>query len=469
MKALRTTGLLITTLLCGCMVGPNYQRPDLPMPTQYPDVPPSSAASEVRPDWWSLWGDPELDHIVDLARTNNTDIGAAVARVEEANGLMREANAALFPSVNLNGTAGRGRSIISGVGPVTGNFYQITLGTSFEIDFWGRLRRLLESARAQALGTSYARDVTMLTVTGITVQTYFTLRSIDAQIAATRATLATRDQYLALVRRRAEGGVSSDLDLNQAIGARADAAAQLDELSRQRALAQHLLGVLAGQLDLALPSGDINQLPLPAMPPPGLPSALLERRPDVRQAEETLVSANAQIGAARAALFPTLSLTGDVGGQSTALTNLLSNGGRIWSIAFGLAQPIFNAGRLEAAVDVATAQQREAVAGYQRTLQTAFREVADALTNVNQFGAEETNLRVSLDAARNTLRLASRRYEAGYSAYLEVLDAQRSLNVAELAYVRNRQALLSAQVDLLRALGGGWQPTGDEAVAVVKP
>jgi len=454
----RPPALALAVLLAGCMVGPNYQRPEMPLPTHYPDAPPSPGLADVRPDWWTLWNDPVLNELIASARTDNTDITQAVARVEEANGLMREANAALWPSFNLNGTAGRGRSIVTGFGPVTGNFYGITLGTSFEIDFWGRLRRLLESARAQALGTVFARDVTMLTVTGVTVQAYFTLRSIDAQIAATRETLNTREQYLALVRRRVDGGVASDLDLNQALGSRSDAAAQLDDLVRQRALAQHLLGVLTGRLDLALEPGDIDHLPVPVMPPPGMPSRLLERRPDVREAEQTLVAANAQIGAARAALFPTISLTGDIGAQTTDLLKLLDAQGRVWSLAFGLSQPIFNAGRLEAAVDVATAQSREAVAGYQHTLQTAFREVSDALTNVSQYAAEEANLRSSLDAARNTLRLATRRYEAGYSAFLEVLDAQRSLNTAELNYVRNRQALLSAQVDLLRALGGGWSP-----------
>jgi multidrug efflux system outer membrane protein len=338
------------------------------------------------------------------------------------------------------------------------NNVRLAASTSFELDFWGRLRRAVEAVRAQALGTRYARDVVALTLAGATAQAYFSLRSLDAQLAVTRETLANREESLAYVRARARGGVASDLELSQAQGVRADAAAQIKELQRQRALAEHQLGTLTGRLDLVLSAGDIRKLPTPALPPAGLPSTLLERRPDIRQAEQTLISANAQIGVAKAALLPTISMTGYYGGESAAFSTLLSRGANIWSLGYGLTLPIFDSGRYAARTDAARARERQSLAGYQRAIETAFREVADALANVRESAAAEEDYRVRAEAARRTLRLARVRYEAGYSAFLEVLDAQRTANDAELALLRNRQALLSATVDLMKALGGGWSP-----------
>jgi multidrug efflux system outer membrane protein len=202
--------------------------------------------------------------------------------------------------------------------------------------------------------------------------------------------------------------------------------------------------------------GDLAQLPIPPTPPTDLPSTLLERRPDVRLAEENLVAANAQIGVAKAALLPRISLTGALGTESAALSSLARSSAGIWSIGFALAQPIFTWGRLSAEVDATTARQKQALVGYQKSIQTAFREVSDALVNVGQTSAMETDLQSSVDAARDALRLSTERYESGYSAYLAVLDAQRTLNVSQLVLIRNRQALLSASVDLMKALGGGW-------------
>lgn len=454
---------LAAAALAGCMVGPDYLRPQTPLPEAYPDAPrvePAAVPPPVRADWWLLFDDATLNRLVTTALSDNLDVAFAVARIEEADANLREANAALFPEIDIAALGARSRSsgTVTTPAPILLNSdLRLALGTSFEIDFWGRLRRLVESARAQALGTHYARDVVTLSLAGLTAQTYFSLRSLDAQIAATRETLATRDDYLKIVRRRAESGLSSDLDVNQAIGARSDAAAQLTELTRQRALAEHLLGTLTGQLDLRLPEGDLAHLPVPLAPPPGLPSSLLERRPDIRAAEEALIAANADIGVAKAALLPRISLTGYFGGESRDLTSLLVNSGNIWSIGFALSLPIFTAGRLTAEVDATTARQKQALATYQKSIQTAFREVADSLVNVAQTGATAADLQASVDAATSALRLAGRRYQAGYSGYLDVLDAQRTLNVAQLALIRNRQAQLSASVDLMKSLGGGWE------------
>lgn len=452
-------------VLAGCMVGPDYERPNVALPGTYPSVEATGAGgAPVQPDWWRLFGDTTLDGLVEAALADNVDVFQAVARIEEADANLRVVNAALFPEVDLSGNANRtaySNAVASPPSPGTPsvrNDLRLTLNSSFEVDFWGKLRRASEAARAQDLSSRYAKDVVTLSVASLTAQAYFSLRSLDAQIASTRSTLATREDTLAIVRRRAEGGLASDLDVWQAEGARSDAAFQLEELLRQREVAEHFLGTLTGRLDLRVVPGDIAQLPVPTPPPPGLPSSLLERRPDIRQAEQDLVAANAQIGVARALMFPTITLTGDFGGESAALANLFTLPGRIWTLGAGISAPIFEAGRLSAQVDVQRARQQQSLANYQRAIQTSFREVADALTNVRQYAASERNARASVDAAREALRLANVRYESGYTRFLDVLDSQRSLNVSELVLIRTRQNLLSADVDLMKALGGGWEP-----------
>jgi multidrug efflux system outer membrane protein len=268
--------------------------------------------------------------------------------------------------------------------------------------------------------------------------------------------IRVRRDSLDIAKARLDAGLAPELDVYQAQGALSDARVQKRDAERSRALIEHQLAQLSGRLDLKLAAGDVFKLPLVPVPPAGLPSTLLDRRPDIRQAEENLVAANAQIGIARAALFPTVSLTAGAGQQSGELDTLLTTGARIWSLGFGLALPIFDAGRREARVDQARARREQAVAGYQRAIESGFREVADALVNVQQTGASEAELLARLDAARNALELSTLRYQSGYSPYLEVLDAQRTANDAELAFVRNRQARLAFSVDLMKALGGGW-------------
>ena len=463
MSAGRIATAVLFAALGGCMVGPDYQRPSVDLPGAFPGASPADAGSEAVPgDWWRLFDDPVLNDLVETGLESNTDIALAVARIEEADANLRAVNAALFPEIDLSGGANRSafsNSVASPPAPPSvRNDVRLALTSSFEVDFWGKLRRASEAARAQQLSTRYAKDVVTLSIAALTTQTYFSLRSLDAQIAETRGTLATREDTLRIVRRRAEGGLSSDLEVRQAEGVRSDAAFQLDEFLRQRALGEHLLATLTSRLDRTVPPGDLAQLPLPALPPAGLPSSLLERRPDIRQAEQDLISANAQIGVAKAQLFPTITLTGDFGGESKALAGLFTVPGRIWTFAAGLSAPIFEAGKLTALVDVQRARQRQSLANYQRTVQTAFREVADALINIRQYAALENDAQASVDAARDALRLANTRYTAGYTGFLDVLDSQRTVNLAQLALVRSRQNLLSAGVDLMKALGGGWEP-----------
>ena len=313
------------------------------------------------------------------------------------------------------------------------------------------------AARAQYVATRYSRDVVAHTLTAGIAQTYFTVRSLDAQIIVSEETLRAAADSADITRQRAQAGVVSDLDVSQSDANRAQIASQLKDLRRSRAAATHQLGVLTAMLDLDV-APDGRQLPSPPLPPAGLPSTLLERRPDIREAEATLMSANAQIGIARAAQFPTISLTGALGAQSRELSTLFSTGAGIWSIGLNAVGPILDWGLYAARTDQAEARAKQAAALYEKTAQTAFREVADALSNVRLAAEAEQDLRERVEQASNALRLSNLRYESGYSAYIEVLDAQRTLNDAQLALARNRQLYLSYTVDLMNALGGGWTP-----------
>lgn len=444
-------------------VGPDYKRPAVELPAQYPAAP-AQEPQALAADWWKLYGDATLDELVEAARENNADLRLAAARVQEAEAVLREARAAFFPDVGASYSYTRNRvstvaapSLASNV-PVTRANHQILASTNFELDFWGRFARASEAAQANLLASSFSRDVVELTLAGAVAQAYFALRSLDAQISVLDSSIAVRRDSLEIAKARLDAGLAPELDVYQAQGALSDALVQRREAQRSRGLVEHQLAGLTGKLDLALPRGELFKLPVAPVPPAGLPSALLERRPDVRQAEEALVAANAQIGVARAALFPTLSLTAAFGGQSNELSDLFTAPSRIWTLGTSVTAPIFDAGRREARVQQAEARRGQALAGYQRAIETSFREVSDALVNVQESAASEAELEARLQAARNALALSTARYESGYSPYLEVLDAQRTANDAELAFVRNRQNRLAFTVDLMKALGGGWKP-----------
>lgn len=456
--------MALTVAASGCaLMGPNYERPVSQLPAQYAQsLELTDAAISNR--WWELYQDQVLNQLVEKAKSNNTDIRLAIARIEESDAYLREVGAALFPQVDLTSNAARSRitqlgatPLFNGVNPVREN-YNIRLGTSFELDFWGKLRRAKESAKAQAMATRYAKDTVDLSLQGLVASNYLLLRSLEAQIAVSRSSLKTREESLALTKRRLEGGVASALDVHQAETATSNLNAQIADLVRQRVVVHDQLAVLTGDLQLQIPEGNIDQLPLPPVPPAGLPSALLESRPDIRQAEENMIAANAKIGVAKAALFPTITLTANFGGESAELGDVLKSAARIWTGGLGLNLPIFDSGRLNARVDQATAQQKQALISYEASIQAAFREVNDALISVRQNTEREAELAKSRDSAQKALQIAENRYKAGYSAYLDVLDSQRTYNEAALAYVQSRQARLVATVDLFKALGGGWKP-----------
>ncbi|MGE5639395.1 MAG: efflux transporter outer membrane subunit [Clostridia bacterium] len=456
--------LLALLLAAGCTtVGPDYKRPDVPLPQDF-SLGEKNEPATIPVDWWKLYGDAKLDELVAAALERNADVRLAAARVLEAQGALREADAAIFPDVSASyGYTGNRVSrfttppgTISGFPAVRG-VNSALLSTNFEMDFWGKYARGSEAARANLLGSQYARDTVALTLAGTVAQSYFALRSLDAQVEVLGRTIKTRSEALELAKARLQAGLASELDVFQAQSALSDALVQKRDTERQRAIVERQLGQLAGQSGLKVETGDLFKLPVPPTPPAGLPSALLDRRPDIRNAEQGLVAANAQIGVAKAALFPQLNLTAAAGAQSAAFHNLLTTGAGIWTLGFAVALPVFDGGRRSARVDQAEAREQQALANYQKAVETGFREVSEGLINVEQSDATEGDLMKRLDAARSSLDLSNARYEAGYSPFLEVLDAQRTANDAEIAFVRNRQARLAFTVDLMNALGGGWR------------
>jgi multidrug efflux system outer membrane protein len=310
----------------------------------------------------------------------------------------------------------------------------------------------------QLLASQYGRDTVSLTVAAQVARAYFAVRGLDAQLIASRSILEAADQSLSLARKRANAGIAPELDIYQAGSLRAQSSAQASEIQRQRATFVHALGVLTGKLDLQIEPGTFAAIPIPPVLPPGLPSDLLERRPDVKQAEANLEAATERIGLAKGSEFPALTLTGTYGSVSNQVDTLFSTGARTWSIGAGLFGPILDGGRYRARTEQAEAQAREAQGAYESTVRNAFRDVIDAISNVKHANDTEVDLRDLVDQSQKALHLAEVRYEHGYSAYLEVLDAQRTLNDAQLTLIRNRAALLSFTVDLMNALGGGWEP-----------
>jgi multidrug efflux system outer membrane protein len=419
--------------------------------------------------WWMLYGDSALDALVDEAFEHNRDLALAAARVDEARALLRVADSQVIPSINA--TAQRDRTRASEVSPIPipasaieHNSYRAQLNMSYELDLWGRLRGAGDVARAELLATQAARETVRLALGADVVRSYFTLLALDEQVTATRRTLALRVDNLQLQRVRHTAGLIGDFQLRQLEAEVAAAQAQLPALERSRTSEELALAVLLGRSPRAISELVVKrdtdrttgtEPPLP-IAPEGLPSDLLLRRPDIVQAEQRLIAANARIAVARAALFPRLSLTGYLGSESGALRDLFSGPALIWQLAFGLAQPIFQGGRLSGEIDAVKAREQQALAQYQKTLQEAFREVRQALSA--QTHAREIFEAESARAAalRDTLRLARIRYDNGLVSQLEVIDAERNLLAADLNRADALRAQRVAVADLVRALGGGW-------------
>lgn len=473
---LKTITIVVSIVwLSGCtLLGPLYQRPEaseLRLPEQFKQVNQTDTLQAPN-DWWTLYQDNELNALVEKALQNNTDIQLAVARIEEADAAMREVGAALLPSVDLNGNAIRNRVTEAGLFPVfvdnPRNSYNLALNASIEVDFWGRLRRAKEAARANYLATQFAKETVAWSLSSLVANNYLIIRSLDSQLNVNAANQLISEESLALTQRRLEGGVVSVLDVHQAQLALDNLKSQQVELQRQRAISAHQLGLLTADLNIEIANAELVALPIPPAPPAGLPSSLMETRPDVRQTEQALIAANANIGIAKAALYPSISLTGAYGGESLALRDLFRTPARVWSLGLGLNLPIFNAGRLDARLDQATAQQKQALANYQASVQTAFKEVNDALVSLRRYREVEGIAQSRQETAKKILEVSQNRYKSGYSAYLEVLDAQRTYYEATQSFVQSRQNVLTSSVDLFKALGGGWKPVEGANLSQIK-
>lgn len=475
MRSVRLAIAVLTALsLSACRtVGPDYHRPELPLPPAFsPEAGASPSTAPAVPDaWWTLFGDPVLDRLIGEAFAANQDLAAAAARVEQARALAGLAEADRYPEVAGTADLSRNRQSSKGSFPLPPGFalerndFRIAANVSYELDFWGRLRRSSEAARAELLASEEGRRNVALSLASEVATAYFDLVAYEAQLRITRDTLGTRGETVRLQNVRSEAGTISGLDLAQAQAELASAEATVPVLERLVRQTENRLGVLLGRFGGTVERGPgLDALVTPDVPV-GLPSQLLARRPDVLEAEARLAAANARIGVARAAFFPSISLTGYAGTESSELSDLFSSGTFIWQAATSLFQPIFNAGRNRRNFEVAEARQREALASYTQSLQVAFAEVEDALVARRTGVAEREALARQVEALSRARRLAGIRYDAGESSYFEVLDADRTLFQAQLNLVDARRAELAASVALLKSLGGGWEEEAAEPEA----
>jgi multidrug efflux system outer membrane protein len=462
---------LAAALLAGCNpVGPAYKRPDMPTPEAFKEAGPWRAATpqDAMPkgDWWEIFQDPALNELQARAHAGNLRLQAAAARVDQARAIAGGTQANALPTVELAPDVARYRvsgnrpdqpSKIPGNEAYTTDRFRLPLYASYEVDLWGKLRRTQESADARLAASQAAYATVLLGLEGEVAQTYFLLRTAEEDARILGGNLELRRRARDLVAARTRNGLATPLDLARLDTEVALTEADLQVVRRRRAELEHALAVLVGEPPerFALPEGTLT-VPPPVIPP-GLPAQLLERRPDVAEAERLLVARNAEIGVAQAAFFPAIRLTGAIGYESAELSDLLDADSLIWSMGAALVQPVFDGGRLRANRERAEAAYRENLALYRERLLVAFREVDDALAGLRYLGDQETLVRQGVDSAQRAEQLAQARYRAGLVTVLEVVDAQRTRLGAERqrASVVNQQLL--ASVALVKALGGGWE------------
>ena len=459
-------GVALAVVLSGCTVGPDYARPDVPAaPAWRTDAEAGSSIGEL--GWWQVFGDETLQGLIRTALEENKDVRVAVARVLEARAQLGLARSNQFPTIDSNSSYSNQRN--SEVGSLLGSLprttqidpkqevYRTTLDLSFELDLWGKLRRGTEAARAELLASEENRRGVIVTLVGDVAQTYFDLLELDRELDIARQTLDSRRESLRIVRLRFDNGIVSELDLRRAEGEVASATAQVPDLERRVAETENRLSVLLGRNPGPIARGGrlTEQAVLPEVPA-GLPSALLQRRPDLRQAEQRLVAANARIGEAKAAYFPQVNLTGAFGVESIALSDLFTGPARVWQFGPRITIPIFNAGKITSQVQTAEARTEQTLVQYQQSVQQAFREVEDALVGHRKIREIRPDREALVAANRRSLQIADLRYQEGLSTYLDVLDAQRQLFSSEIDLARTTRDQLTAVVQLYKALGGGW-------------
>jgi multidrug efflux system outer membrane protein len=477
--ASRLLSITLAALIAGCAVGPEYERPAAELPAAWEGAP-TTGERKIADRWWRLYGDPVLDRLVEAALAHNQDLAAAAARVDEARALLQIADSAQVPSVDATFQRDRQRSsersstpLPPGT-PLERNNYRAQLNVAYEVDLWGRLSSASDAARANLLATEAARQTVRIALTTDVVRSYFAMLSLDSQVASTERSLELRTRAYELQKLRNDAGLIDDFTLRQLEAEVAAARSQLPAL-QDRLVAQELaLAVLAGRSPRAIMEDSMARdmdsgQPTAQVVPEGLPSDLLLRRPDVVEAEQRLIAANARIGEARAALFPSIALTGYYGSESAQLADLFTNPARIWQLGFGLAQPIFQGGRLRAEVQAVEARQRQAVAQYQKSLQQAFREVRQALSTQMRAREVYDSEGVRAQALAEALRLSRIRYTSGLLSQLDIIDAERNYLQAELNRADALAAQRAAVADLVKALGGGWSGLDPEKVVGAAP
>jgi NodT family efflux transporter outer membrane factor (OMF) lipoprotein len=439
--------------LSGC-VGPRPQPPQsaavVPPPLWRTEL---GAGAAVARDWWTAFGDPVLDGLVARALANNVDLDSAVARVEEARALARLARAQLAPSITAGAPLSEARALNAFGVAATNTGSQPALQASYDLDLFGRLRSARAAARAQLLATEAARDTVRLAIASGIASGYITLRGLDARLRVSQETLAARDEALRVAQRRATTGYTSDLELHQAEAEYRATEQLVPQVQLAIARQENALSLLLGEPPAAIARGRTLDALAPPTIPDGLPADLLRRRPDLYQAEQTLVAADRTLDSARAAMLPNLSLTGSAG---LVLSTALSNPVGVFTLGGSVLAPIFDAGRLRAQADVTAARRDQAAFAYRRAALQAFREVDDSLAGVARSGEQAAALTGQRDALAAALRNATNRYRAGYSSYLDQLDAQRGLLAAELSLIQAQTDRMIAYVTLYQAVGGGW-------------
>lgn len=458
--------LLLSLTACNSLVAP-YSKPEIKLPEAYAtDLAVNAQNPAVASHWWTRYQNLTLNALMDKALANNTDVMVALARIEDAEAALIVAGSTRLPSVSVGGDATRERVSERAAFPAFGanprNNYQLALNSSTELNLWQRLDVNVNRGRANLLATRFAKSTVMWSLSSLVASQYFTLSSLDTQLAVNLDNQAIATKSIELANARLTGGIASKLDVLQAQSQLDDLQSQAINLKRLRALSLHQLQLLTGDLSLTMAPQDLLNFAGTPAPVAGIPSALLENRPDVQEAEQLLQASHANMALAKAALYPSISLTGQLGAQSLALSDLLRANSRIWTLGVSFNLPIFNNGKLKAQVRQATAQQQERLANYIAAVRTAFTEVNDALENVSAYRDSVALAEMQRSRAADMLTIAENRYKEGYSDYLAVLEAQRNHHDVTLSFVQSRQNVMLATIDLFKALGGTWEQSAQK-------
>lgn len=462
--------MLLAAAASGCMMGPDYSRPDVETGAAF-RFEDAAARETAGTAWWKQFDDPVLDTLIDTALRENKDLRSAAARVEEFEGRLTTARSPLFPQLGYSASYSRLSIPLGGSSPLPSGLpnprdsFEGVVTANWEIDIWGRIRRLTEAARADLIATEEGRRAVLLTLVTAVANGYIDLRTLDQQLEISRASAASYLDTFKLFELRFSGGLVSEVEVEQIRSQYENANARIPFYEKLVAQQEHALSVLLGQNPGPIPRGkSIDELGFPAVPA-GLPSQLLERRPDLVAAEQQLVAANARIGAAKALYFPTISLTGTFGSASSDLSSLFSGPNLLWNYAGKIVGPIFTAGAISGTVDQAEARQKQALANYEQAIQSAFREVEDALVDQQKSRARLEAQGRQVEAFRRYAQLARIRFDNGYTSYLEPLDAERNLFDAQLSQAETRAGLFKALVNVYKAMGGGWVAAADHMAA----